>query len=71
MMVHQAGAGPEPIPCKKLCVENLRDGIMFALSAGAKSAAAKVAQRIRDEVWAWLSNLHIRTEEICYDIRMG
>ena len=50
MMIHKAGAGPAPIPHKKLCVENLRDGIMFAITADARSAASRLAEQIRKEV---------------------
>lgn len=51
-MIHKAGAGPEPIPHKKLCMENLRDAITFSMSAGAKAAAARMAEQIKQEVWA-------------------
>lgn len=50
MMIHKAGAGPEPIPHKQLNVENLRDAIKFAVSPSAKQAAQRMAQQIEDEV---------------------
>ncbi|KAJ6500720.1 UDP-Glycosyltransferase/glycogen phosphorylase [Mycena sanguinolenta] len=48
-MIHKAGAGPEPIPHKKLNVENLRDGLKFAVSPGAKNAAKHLAELINRE----------------------
>ncbi|KAF8061758.1 UDP-Glycosyltransferase/glycogen phosphorylase [Lyophyllum atratum] len=48
-MIHKAGAGPEPIPHKKLDVENLRDAIKFAISPPAKQAARRMAEQIRSE----------------------
>ena len=50
MMIHKAGAGPEPIPHKKLNIENLRDAIKFAVSPSAKAAAQRMAQQIEVEV---------------------
>jgi sterol 3beta-glucosyltransferase len=49
-MVHNAGAGPKPIPKAELNVKKLRDGIVFALSASAKESAKRLAQRIKDDV---------------------
>jgi sterol 3beta-glucosyltransferase len=49
-MIHKAGAGPVPIPHKHLTSQNLRDAIQFALSPGAKRAAARMAEVIKDEV---------------------
>jgi hypothetical protein len=49
-MIHKAGAGPKPIPHKKLCIENLRDAIKFAIGAGARDAAARMAEQINSEV---------------------
>ncbi|KAG7094782.1 hypothetical protein E1B28_005597 [Marasmius oreades] len=48
-MIHRAGAGPAPIPRKKLNADNLCDAIKFALSPKAKAAAAKMAARIKNE----------------------
>ena len=50
MMIHKAGAGPEPIPHKKLNIENLGDAIKFAVSPRAKAAAQRMAQLIEVEV---------------------
>lgn len=49
-MIQKAGAGPEPIPHKKLNVDNLRDAIKFAISPSAKNAASRMADQIRSEV---------------------
>lgn len=49
-MIHKAGAGPAPIPHKKLNAENLREAIQYALSSEAKVAAAKMAEGIKVEV---------------------
>jgi hypothetical protein len=49
-MIHKTGAGPKPIPHKELRVENLRDAINFATSANAATAAATIAESIRNEV---------------------
>lgn len=48
-MIHQANAGPEPIPHKTLSIENLRDGIQFAISPEAKEAAGRLAKQIQNE----------------------
>jgi sterol 3beta-glucosyltransferase len=48
-MIHQAGAGPDPIPHKELTVDNLRDALKFALSPSAQTAAKNMAQQIHDE----------------------
>ena len=50
MMIHKAGAGPEPIPHKKLNIENLGDAIKFAVSPSAKAAAQRMAKQIEAEV---------------------
>ena len=50
MVIHKAGAGPEPIPHKELNIENLGDAIKFAVSPGAKAAAQRMAQLIEAEV---------------------
>jgi sterol 3beta-glucosyltransferase len=49
-MIYKAGAGPEPIPHKKLNVNNLRDAIKFAISPSAKVAAQRMAEQIESEV---------------------
>lgn len=49
-MIHKAGAGPKPIPAKKLNTEGLRDAILFAISPSAKRAASQLAQQIQAEV---------------------
>lgn len=49
-MIHRAGAGPEPIPHKELNVQNLTEGIKFAISPAAKTAAQTMAEQIRSEV---------------------
>jgi hypothetical protein len=49
-MIHRAGAGPAPIPHKKLNAHKLRDAINFALRPEAKAAAANMADGIRHEV---------------------
>ncbi|KAK7035899.1 sterol 3-beta-glucosyltransferase UGT80A2 [Favolaschia claudopus] len=48
-MIHKAGAGPEPIPHKKLTVENLCDALKFAVSPTAKAAAKRLAEQINRE----------------------
>ena len=50
MMVHRAGAGPEPIPHAQLDVEKLTKAIEFVVSPGARNAAEGLAAQIRDEV---------------------
>ncbi|KAJ7272823.1 UDP-Glycosyltransferase/glycogen phosphorylase [Mycena rebaudengoi] len=48
-MIHKAGAGPEPIPHKKLTIENLREALKFAVSPSAKSAAKRMSEQIHNE----------------------
>ncbi|KAJ6546815.1 glycosyltransferase family 1 protein [Mycena capillaripes] len=48
-MIHKAGAGPEPIPHKKLNIENLRDALKVAVSPAAKNAAKRMAEQINRE----------------------
>jgi sterol 3beta-glucosyltransferase len=50
MMVHKAGAGPEPIPHAQLDVEKLTKAIRFAVSPAAQSAAERMGEQIRQEV---------------------
>ena len=59
MMIHRAGAGPEPIPAKKLDAENLTAAIQFVMSDSAKAAAQTMGQHIRAQV-EQLSALVIR-----------
>lgn len=49
-MIHRAGAGPAPIPHKKLAVDNLAHAIGYAISEEAKVAAGRMAESIREEV---------------------
>lgn len=49
-MIHNAGAGPKPIPQKKLTSERLAEGIKFCTTEGAKAAAAELGGRIKAEV---------------------
>ncbi|KAF9484985.1 glycosyltransferase family 1 protein [Pholiota conissans] len=48
-MIHKAGAGPKPIHHKDLTVKKLKDALQFAVSPAAKSAAASLAVKIREE----------------------
>ena len=48
-MIHKAGAGPEPIPHKKLTAENLAAALTYATSAPAKMAAQQMARQIDSE----------------------
>ncbi|KAJ7778801.1 UDP-Glycosyltransferase/glycogen phosphorylase [Mycena maculata] len=48
-MIHKAGAGPKPIPHKKLNIDNLRDALKFAISPAAKNAAKGMAEQIQRE----------------------
>ncbi|KAL1695557.1 glycosyltransferase family 1 protein [Schizophyllum commune] len=48
-MIHRAGAGPAPIPHRKLTVENLTDALVYATSPPAQGAAAKMARQIATE----------------------
>ncbi|KAG9024239.1 hypothetical protein FRB95_011749 [Tulasnella sp. JGI-2019a] len=48
-MVHKAGAGPGPIPQKKLTADVLAAGIKYCLTETAKEAAAKMGEIIRSE----------------------
>jgi len=49
-MIYKSGAGPKPIPPKELKVKKFRDAIIFAISPQAKEAAAKLGEKISDEV---------------------
>ncbi|KAG9038416.1 hypothetical protein FRB95_001273 [Tulasnella sp. JGI-2019a] len=48
-MVHKAGAGPEPIPQKKLTAGLLAAGIKYCTTVSAKAAAGKMGEQIRSE----------------------
>lgn len=48
-MVASAGAGPTPIPHKKLNAQNLTEAIRFCRSKEAQSAASRIAAQIRRE----------------------
>jgi UDP:flavonoid glycosyltransferase YjiC (YdhE family) len=48
-MVYAAGAGPEPQPFKTLTAEKLAQAIQVALAPEATEAAAKLAERMRQE----------------------
>ena len=48
-MIGKAGAGPTPVPYKKLTAESLADGIKFCFTDGAKSEAEKIARSIENE----------------------
>ncbi|KAL1740842.1 glycosyltransferase family 1 protein [Schizophyllum fasciatum] len=48
-MIYKAGAGPEPIPHKKLTVERLADALTYAVSAPARGAAQRMARQIESE----------------------
>jgi UDP:flavonoid glycosyltransferase YjiC (YdhE family) len=48
-MVHRAGAGPEPIPHKKLTVDNLAEGIKVCLKPESQSKAHELAAKIAKE----------------------
>ncbi|KAG9019159.1 hypothetical protein FRB90_005732 [Tulasnella sp. 427] len=48
-MVHKAGAGPQPIPQKKLKTERLAGAITYCLTEKARLAAGVMAEKIRAE----------------------
>ncbi|KAG5462278.1 MAG: hypothetical protein BJ554DRAFT_5419 [Olpidium bornovanus] len=48
-MIAGAGAGPEPIPHKKLSVENLCEALLFATSEQAIVAAGRLGEKMREE----------------------
>ncbi|KAH8687247.1 hypothetical protein BGZ60DRAFT_363549 [Tricladium varicosporioides] len=48
-MVHRAGAGPEPVPFKKLTEKSLADSITAALSPDVRTAVKEMSERIRSE----------------------
>lgn len=48
-MVAASGAGPKPIPHKKLDIQNLSEAIQFCLTPEAATAAAAIAARMKSE----------------------
>lgn len=48
-IVSRAGAGPDPIPWKRLTAENLADAIRFALKEGTREKAAEIGADMRQE----------------------
>lgn len=48
-MIHQAGAGPMPIPQRELCADSLTNALVMLLSEPAKVAAKHIAQQIKNE----------------------
>lgn len=48
-MIHKARGGPAPIPQKQLNPDILAEGIKYALSPEAKTAAGKMGEQIRKE----------------------
>jgi hypothetical protein len=48
-MVANVGAGPKPVPFKKLNAQKLADGIAFCLTPQAKSAAQAIAKQMKLE----------------------
>jgi hypothetical protein len=61
-MIYRAGAGPKPIPRRKLTVDRLRDAIQYAVSPTAKEAAKKMAQQIQNDV----SNSNSKLERVVH-----
>ena len=62
-MVANAGAGPDPIPFKKLDVQILAEGIQYCLTPEATTAAQSIADRMASEqgvtaaMRSWLQQL--------------
>ena len=48
-MVHRGGAGPAPIPHKKLNVDRLAEALTFCITDGARAAAEHMGEQIRAE----------------------
>jgi hypothetical protein len=71
-MVAKAGAGPWPIPFKKLNAEKLAEGIEYCLTPEARQAAQSIAERMSSEegvqaaAQSWLRQLpkqqHLRCD---------
>lgn len=49
-MIAEAGAGPEPIPHKKLETDNLAEALTFCQSAKAQKAAQEMGRKMNEEV---------------------
>lgn len=71
-MIAAAGAGPTPIPYKKLSATNLADAIKTCLSPEAATAAKRIAERMstEDGVKAAVASFHrnLPQEDVCCDI---
>ncbi|KAF8253496.1 UDP-Glycosyltransferase/glycogen phosphorylase [Wilcoxina mikolae CBS 423.85] len=48
-MIHNANAGPAPVPHKELTAENLADGIKMLLSEECQKAAQEISRKIKEE----------------------
>jgi hypothetical protein len=48
-MVANAGAGPKPVPFRKLDADKLADGIAYCLTPEAKGAAQAIGERMKSE----------------------
>jgi UDP:flavonoid glycosyltransferase YjiC (YdhE family) len=48
-MIHRAGAGPEPVPFKKMTEENLAEAITTALGPEVQTAVKKMSEQIAQE----------------------
>lgn len=48
-MIHRAGAGPEPVPFKKMTEESLADSITLALQPEVQTAVKKMSEQISQE----------------------
>ncbi|KAL6231895.1 hypothetical protein BDW75DRAFT_31010 [Aspergillus navahoensis] len=49
LIVSRAGAGPDPIPWKRLTAEKLAEAIQFALKDGTKKKAEEIGEQMRSE----------------------
>lgn len=48
-MIHRAGAGPEPVPFKKMTEQNLADAITTALGPDVQTSVKKMSEQISQE----------------------
>ena len=48
-MIHKAGAGPEPVPFKKMTEETLADSITIALGDDVQAAVKQMSENIKSE----------------------
>jgi hypothetical protein len=70
-MVANAGAGPMPVPFKKLTAQTLADGIASCLTPQAKSAAQSIAEQMDSEqgvqaaAQSWLRQLPAKQRLRC------